>query len=85
MESIETFRKRLFYQSQHRGTREMDLLLGEFAQILDTLSLDELRQLEILLSFPDHALYCVFFEKGPLLQGMPKSLVEKIRIFIESI
>ncbi|MBS0272324.1 MAG: succinate dehydrogenase assembly factor 2 [Proteobacteria bacterium] len=84
MENVEIFKKRLLYQSQHRGTREMDLLLGGFAQTLDTLCLDELQQFEILLSFPDHALYCVFFEKGPLLQGMSKSLVEKIRTFIES-
>ena len=84
MENIEIFKKRLCYQSQHRGTREMDLLLGGFSHAIDTLSLEELKQFEILLSFPDHALYSVFFEKGPILQGMSKSLVENIRIFIEN-
>jgi antitoxin CptB len=30
-EGTETRRKRLFYQSSHRGTKESDLLLGAFA------------------------------------------------------
>ena len=30
-EAIETRRKRLLYQSSHRGTKESDLLLGAFA------------------------------------------------------
>jgi antitoxin CptB len=85
MEELETLKKRLCYQSQHRGTREMDLLLGGFSQNLDILSLEELKQFEILLSFPDHGLYSVFFEKGSLPHGMPMALVERIRTFIDSI
>jgi antitoxin CptB len=30
-ESLENKRKRLIYRSWHRGTREMDLILGSFA------------------------------------------------------
>lgn len=31
IEDIENARKRLIYRSWHRGTREMDLILGSFA------------------------------------------------------
>jgi antitoxin CptB len=33
LEDIETKRKRLVYRSWHRGTREMDLLMGSFADL----------------------------------------------------
>lgn len=84
MENIETLRKRLRYQSHHRGTREMDLLFERFSQTIETLSLEELKQFEILLSFPDYALYSVFFEKESIPQGRLHSLVEKIRTFIDN-
>ena len=32
MESIEDKRKRLIFRSWHRGTKEMDLILGTFAE-----------------------------------------------------
>jgi antitoxin CptB len=51
-------RKRLAYQCTHRGMKEMDLLLGEFAQaVLDHLTGAELDVLEALLEVPDDLLY----------------------------
>lgn len=32
VESIENWRKRLTFRAWHRGTREMDLLIGSFAE-----------------------------------------------------
>jgi antitoxin CptB len=32
LEEIENMRKRLIFRSEHRGTKEMDLLLGSFAR-----------------------------------------------------
>ncbi len=32
VESLENKRKRLIFRSEHRGTKEMDLLLGSFAR-----------------------------------------------------
>lgn len=32
VESIENWRKRLIFRAWHRGTREMDLLIGSFAE-----------------------------------------------------
>ena len=31
MENIEIFRKKLLYKASHRGTKEMDILMGNFA------------------------------------------------------
>lgn len=47
-------RRRLRYRAWHRGTREMDLVLGPFADAhTDTLSGEELQRLEELMEEPD--------------------------------
>jgi len=51
-------RKRLRFRSWHRGTRELDLLLGPFAdRHLDELSAVELGEYEALLTMPDPDVY----------------------------
>lgn len=57
-ESPEIRRKRLLFRSWHRGTREMDLLLGSFAERnLRGFSADQLEQYERLLEYSDSDLY----------------------------
>lgn len=54
----EILRKRLIYRSWHRGTREMDLILGSFADRNVPLFSDaELVQYESLLNESDPDLY----------------------------
>ena len=49
--------KKLLYRSNHRGTKEMDLLIGGFAnKNLKILSPKELKEFEILLNFTDKEL-----------------------------
>jgi antitoxin CptB len=51
-------RKRLHFRSWHRGTRELDLLLGPFAdRHLAGLTDDELAEYEVLLTMPDPDVY----------------------------
>lgn len=51
-------RKRLRFRSWHRGTKELDLLLGSFAdQELAAMDEGELEQYETLLALPDPLLY----------------------------
>ena len=46
--------KKLQYRSNHRGTKEMDLLIGGFAtENLKKMTLEELKEFEILLNFTD--------------------------------
>ncbi len=50
--------KRLKYQSWHRGTKEMDLIFGHFAnQEIENLSEEELQQFEALLNVLDTTAY----------------------------
>jgi antitoxin CptB len=56
--SLATTRKRLLYRSWHRGTREMDLLLGRFAERnLPTFSGRQVELYEALLEYSDSDLY----------------------------
>ena len=51
-------RKRAYFNSWHRGTREMDLLIGGFAEAyLASLTENELGRYETLLQCPDSDLY----------------------------
>jgi len=51
-------RKRLMFRSWHRGTREMDLILGRFADAhVPGFDADELAQYEELLNCSDPDLY----------------------------
>ncbi len=57
-ESLEIRRKRLKYRSQHRGTKELDLLLGRFAAArLDALDAAQVDRFEALLEAPSPLVY----------------------------
>jgi len=57
-EATETRRKRLLYQSSHRGTKESDLLLGAFAAAhLDGFSAAQLDRYEAMLRESDQDLF----------------------------
>lgn len=55
---LATRRKRLLFRSRHRGSREMDLLLGRFAERhLQTFSERQLALFEDMLELSDPELY----------------------------
>ena len=86
MENIETLRKRLLYQSQHRGIREMDLLLGEFAlSSIREMDLTELQQFKDLLALPDQDLCRWLFEQQPLPPQISFKLGERIKAFSQTL
>jgi antitoxin CptB len=56
--AAENRRKKLKFQAWHRGFKEVDLILGPFAdERLGQMSDDELDAFEDLLNVPDHDLY----------------------------
>ena len=58
MTNKEILKKQIIYRSTHRGTKEMDLLLGNFVNKYINLFDDkELKELEILLNIDDEILY----------------------------
>lgn len=57
-DGLDDRRKRLLFRCWHRGTREMDLILGRFADAeISGLRDSELTELERLIDVPDPDLY----------------------------
>jgi antitoxin CptB len=74
--------KKLLYRSNHRGTKEMDLLIGGFAnENLNKLNSDELKEFELLLNFTDKELssWLVDNKKNIYLENF--SISKKIKEF----
>jgi antitoxin CptB len=75
-------RKRLLFRCWHRGTREMDLILGRFADTtIASLSDDELAELEQLIEIPDPDLYAALSGDRPLASQYAGPLFERIKAF----
>jgi antitoxin CptB len=75
-------RKRLLFRCWHRGTREMDLILGRFADAeIATLSDDELVQLEHLIEVPDPDLYAALTGNVALSPEYASRLFDRIKSF----
>ena len=45
---------KIIYRSQYRGTKEMDIFVGNFVKsIIDSLSIDDLKDLDMLVNMND--------------------------------
>ena len=61
----EILKKKIIYRSTHRGTKEMDLLLGNFVKkYIEELNASELEDLLKLLFIEDEVIYKWYFEKN---------------------
>jgi antitoxin CptB len=79
---LDNRRKRLLFRCWHRGTREMDLILGRFADAeIATLSEEELTQLEHLIEVPDPDLYAALTGDGQLAAEYASALFDRIKAF----
>ena len=78
MTNKEILKKQIIYRSTHRGSKEMDLLLGNFVKkYIEELNDVELNDLEKLLFLEDEMLYKWYFEKNEL-QGISKTKVSEL-------
>ena len=58
MSNKEIIKKQIIYRSSHRGTKEMDLLLGKFVKkYVDTFTYDELLDLYKILEEDDDEIF----------------------------
>ena len=65
MTNKEILKKQIIYRSMHRGTKEMDLLLGNFVKKhIDKLDSNELMDLDKLLFIEDETIYKWYFENN---------------------
>ena len=74
--------KKLLYRSNHRGTKEMDLLIGGFAnEYLNKLNPDELKEFELLLNFTDKELSSWLVDNKKNIDLENFSISKKIKEF----
>jgi len=78
MPNKEILKKQIIYRSTHRGTKEMDTLLGNFVKNhIDYFSADDLKDLEQILFIEDEILYRWYFSKQNSEQ-VPKNKVSEM-------
>ena len=82
-EDLEIKRKRLLFRSKHRGTKEMDILLGGYyEENMRRFGEEELVEFERILELPDDDLYAWSVGR----QSVPESLTSPVLdAFIESV
>jgi antitoxin CptB len=81
-DGLDDRRKRLLFRCWHRGTREMDLILGRFADAeIASLADIELTQLEHLIEVPDPDLYAALSGDALLAPEYRTELFDRIKSF----
>lgn len=69
-------RRRLFYRSAHRGCKEMDILLGDFAsKNLHLLSEEKLANYEAIVDLDDELLYSYVVGRVEVPGNIDKELI----------
>ena len=78
MSKLETFKKKLLYRSNYRGTKEMDILLSSFVnKYINTFDENLLFQLEQFLNFEDEVILN-FYNNKIIEKNIDKNEVSKI-------
>lgn len=81
-DGLDNRRKRLLFRCWHRGTREMDIILGRFADAnIGSLSDDEIADLERLIELPDPDLYAALSGDRPLTDEYANGIFVRIKAF----
>ncbi len=81
-EALDERRKKLRYRAWHRGTREMDLVLGRFADAtLAAMSAAELDAFEELMEAPDPDLFGWIVGQAPVPIARDGALFRRLVAF----
>jgi antitoxin CptB len=84
-DGLDDRRKRLLFRCWHRGTREMDMILGGFADVeITNLSDAEMTELENLMELPDPDLYAAFSGAQPLESPYEDGIFIRIKQFLDA-
>lgn len=79
LEELDNRRKRLIFRSWHRGTREMDLIMGTFAENhVPGMEPAELDLYEEVLHTPDPDVYDWISGQKPVPANMINPVLEKL-------
>lgn len=83
-EGLDVRRRRLLYRAWHRGTREMDLIMGRFAdQVIGELSEAELDDYERLSDLPDRELFSWITGEIPVPPNHDTAIFRRLLAFSE--
>ena len=76
---MEIYLKKLLFKASHRGTKEMDIILGSFAEKnLETMNKENLKLFEEILEIPDPDLYKWFTSEDVSIPEKYTALVKEI-------
>jgi antitoxin CptB len=81
-EGLDARRRRLLFRCRHRGIREMDFVLGRFADAqLAALTNDEMDELETWLDVPDQQMFAWVNGSEPAPPEIDSPLFRRLRDF----
>ena len=64
MTNKEILKKQIIYRSTHRGSKEMDILLGNFVKKhIDSFNIKELKEIQNILFIEDEIIHQWYFNK----------------------
>jgi antitoxin CptB len=79
---IDPRRRRILFRAWHRGTREMDLLMGSFTDSeIRTMSEDDLGVLELLCEAPDRDIFAWLTGKAETPSNYDTPLFRRLKAF----
>jgi antitoxin CptB len=82
MSDKEILKKQIIYRSIHRGTKEMDLLLGNFVEKnINSFNLNELQELLSIINTEDTILEKWYFNKISIKQIPVNKVSKLLKIF----
>ncbi len=81
-DGLDPRRRRLLFRSWHRGIREMDLIMGRFADAtIADLTETELSHYEALMDVPDPQLFAWIIGDEPVPHDQDTALFRRLRAF----
>ncbi len=79
---LDAHRRKLKFRAWRRGFREMDLLMGTFADAhLEGMSEDDLSQFERLLAAPDWDVFAWLVGQKPIPDEFKSALLDRLMTF----
>jgi antitoxin CptB len=81
-EGLEPRRKKLLFRSWHRGMREMDLIMGRFAETaLPSMPEPDLDVFEVLIEVPDRDLLAWITGREPTPENYDSAVFRALKAF----
>ena len=78
----ETLRKQIIYRATHRGSKEMDMLLGKFVKkYISELNTKDLKNLNEIMIIDDDLIYDWYFNKVNNKKIADNKISQKLRNF----